>query len=104
VDESVHRSCTRAIALAEKAFAFVLGCIATPHALETLHPNYVRSAVARHASGDWGDPCEDLAANQYALDEGLRLLSSYQDRTGVKYWIITEADRSATTVLLPEDY
>jgi hypothetical protein len=79
--------------------------VATPAALETLHPEDVRSAVERHAAGDWGDLCEeDLQANQFALDEGLRLLSSYRDRSGIQFWIITEADRSATTVLLPEDY
>jgi hypothetical protein len=85
---------------------FELGrLVATPRALETLNPEDVRTAVGRHAAGDWGDLCEeDLQANQFALDEGLRLLSAYQDRAVTKFWIITEADRSATTVLLPDDY
>lgn len=85
---------------------FELGrLLATPHALDILNPDDVHNAVSRHSSGDWGDLCEeDLQANQFALDENLRLLSVYQDRSGTKFWIITEADRSATTVLLPEDY
>jgi len=85
---------------------FPLGrLVATPHALETLNADDVRTAIGRHAAGDWGDLCEeDLEANRFALDEGLRVLSAYEDRAGVKFWIITEADRSATTVLLPDDY
>jgi len=46
----------------------------------------------------------DWKQNDYALKHGLRLLSSYRSESGTKFWIITEADRSATTVLLPEDY
>lgn len=85
---------------------FSLGrLVATPQALERLNSNDVKTAVGRHAGGDWGDLCEeDFQANQFALDEGLRLLSVYQDRAGIKFWIITEADRSVTTVLLPDDY
>jgi hypothetical protein len=85
---------------------FPLGrLLATPQAMQTLNPDDVRKAISRHAVGDWGDLCEeDLQANQFALDENLRLLSVYQDRSGTKFWFITEADRSATTVLLPEDY
>lgn len=56
-------------------------------------------------TGDWGDLCEeDRQANEDALNRDLRLLSSYSDRNGTKFWIITEADRSLTTILLPEDY
>jgi len=79
--------------------------VITPNALDTLHPEDVREALARHARGDWGD-CgkEDAAENEFALGKHLRLFSVYQDRTGQKFWIITEADRSATTILLPEDY
>jgi hypothetical protein len=73
----------------------------------------VNRALERHASGDWGDITEeDAEANGLALQWGHRLywastgrlLSAYQDRYGVKFWIITDADRSATTVLLPDDY
>ncbi|HEU5116139.1 MAG TPA: hypothetical protein VFT74_05620 [Isosphaeraceae bacterium] len=61
--------------------------------------------LARHVSGDWGDvPEEDKAANDADLEAGGRLLSSYRLTTSVKLWIITEADRSATTILLPEEY
>ena len=61
--------------------------------------------LARHIHGDWGDlPVEDLAANELALLTGQRLLSSYDLPGGDKVWIITEADRSVTTILLPDDY
>ena len=61
--------------------------------------------VARHASGDWGDvDAEDWTANDEALRIGARVFSAYQLDTGARLWIITEADRSATTVLLPEEY
>ena len=60
--------------------------------------------LARHASGDWGELCEfDRRQNQIALREGLRIFSSYETTAG-RCWIITEADRSVTTILLPEDY
>jgi len=61
--------------------------------------------LLRHAAGDWGDLTpEDRAENEYALQNGYRLLSAYHTPSGVKFWIITEADRSATTILLPEEY
>jgi hypothetical protein len=61
--------------------------------------------LTRHSRGDWGDVCrEDWNANDLACKEMLRLLSTYRDSAGTRYWIITEADRSATTILLPEDY
>ena len=79
--------------------------VATPNALNSLTPDDTRNALNRHRSGDWGDVCvEDRQANDRALFEGTRLLSVYHGVAGVKFWIITEADRSATTVLLPEDY
>lgn len=60
--------------------------------------------IGRHASGDWGDVGEeDAAENELSLKEGFRLLSAYDAPQG-KIWIITEADRSATTVLLPDEY
>lgn len=59
----------------------------------------------RHAAGDWGDLSrEDLLANAAALREGARLLSAYHMKDGRKVWVITEADRSATTILLPDEY
>jgi hypothetical protein len=61
--------------------------------------------VARHASGDWGDVCEeDRAENEFSLKNGLRLLSVYRTDKGEKLYVITEWDRSVTTVLLPEEY
>lgn len=61
--------------------------------------------LARHANCDWGElSVEDLAANELALLTGQRLLSSYDLPSGERIWVITEADRSATTILLPDDY
>ena len=85
---------------------FPLGqTVITRNAQNTLHPGDILIALGRHAAGDWGDVDDhDRHENELSLDQGLRLLSVYHDRKGVKFWIITEADRSATTVLLPEDY
>jgi hypothetical protein len=85
---------------------FLLGNLYTTAAAEReLVPEAIPAAVYRHHIGDWGDVCpEDHEANEMALATGGRLFSVYHDRTGVKFWIITEADRSATTVLLPDDY
>lgn len=86
--------------------SFALGqTVITRGALDVLSNEDVLRALARHARGDWGDVCdEDRAANDEALRYGSRLLSSYHTASGRKFWIITEADRSATTVLLPEEY
>jgi hypothetical protein len=67
---------------------------------------FVLESLRRHARGDWGDLCQqDKEENNSSLDKNLRLFSSYVDPdTGEKIWIITEADRSATTVLLPTEY
>jgi hypothetical protein len=80
--------------------------VATPGALKLLvetggHPfDY----LARHATGDWGELCAfDRRQNQIALRDGYRVLSSYEVPAG-RVWIITEADRSITTILLPEEY
>lgn len=79
--------------------------IITPGAMQSLDATNVYAALGRHARGDWGDiPAEDRAENEVSIKEGFRILSAYSDRNGVKFWIITEADRSVTTVLLPEDY
>lgn len=59
----------------------------------------------RHVNGDWGDvPAEDAAANDDALTSGNRIMSAYRMADGTPFWIITEADRSVTTLLLPEEY
>ena len=61
--------------------------------------------VSRHATGDWGDlTASDRQENEFSVGKALRILSAYHLRDGVKIWIITEADRSSTTVLLPEEY
>ena len=79
--------------------------VATPNALSQLPNEEILRGVQRHQSGDWGDVGdEDRQENELSLKEGFRLLSVYRTAAGVKFWIITEADRSATTVLLPEDY
>ena len=85
---------------------FSLGeVVATAHAMATLTNIDMQLALQRHVTGDWGKVGkEDRQANEQALLNGTRLLSIYQSSKGVKFWIITEADRSATTVLLPEDY
>lgn len=88
------------------ASKFSLGqTVITQNARDMLHPEDIPAALARHANGDWGNLSEaDRRENDLSLEKGFRLLSSYEDRKGTKFWIITEADRSVTTVLLPEDY
>ncbi len=81
--------------------------VATPGVLDAFQDNLAEASVSlrRHLIGDWGDLCdEDKRANAYALKTGERLLSAYHTSSGVKFYIITEADRSATTFLLPEEY
>jgi hypothetical protein len=62
--------------------------------------------LSRHVCGDWGEVCaEDARENDFSVDHGFRILSAYTlSTTGVKVWVITEADRSATTILLPDEY
>jgi hypothetical protein len=89
-----------------RAVKFPLGNLyMTPGVRDGIPPGEVLRALRRHANGDWGNLCdEDRRANDLALQDGSRLLSSYQSTSGTKFWIITEADRSATTVLLPNEY
>jgi hypothetical protein len=80
--------------------------VATPGALNLLEKSggHPFEYVARHAAGDWGELCAfDRRQNEIALREGYRVLSSY-DISAERVWIITEADRSVTTILLPEEY
>ena len=61
--------------------------------------------ITRHVSGDWGDlDEEDKRENQLSLERGFRILSAYTTASEIRVWVITEADRSCTTALLPEDY
>lgn len=63
-----------------------------------------RTYLARHQSGDWGTVCdEDKAENDFSVENGYRILSAY-DVEGETIWVITEADRSVTTILLPDEY
>lgn len=81
--------------------------VATPGALHALALAEENGLVylARHAAGDWGEICpEDACANELARETGERILSAYQLPGGTKLWIITEADRSSTCILLPEEY
>jgi hypothetical protein len=80
--------------------------LATPAALKLLSEagEDAFGYLARHATGDWGELCAfDRRQNEIALREGFRVLSSYDVPSG-RVWIITEADRSITTILLPEEY
>ena len=85
---------------------FELGrVVITSHARHVLDDEDVRKALARHASGDWGDVSKgDWKENEFSLTEDLRLFSVYHAEDDTKFWIITEADRSYTTVMLPSDY
>jgi hypothetical protein len=79
--------------------------VSTPNALDRLTQEDILMGIQRHQAGDWGDVSEDdRAANEGALIKGTRLWSAYHAANGVKFWLITEADRSATSVLVPEDY
>ena len=87
---------------------FSLGqIVSTPGALQSLEAagDSASQFLCRHALGDWGDLCEeDQTANDEAVMDDLRILSAYRLNSGVKIWVITEYDRSVTTVLLPEEY
>jgi len=85
---------------------FPLGrTVITQNALATLQPEDVKLCLDRHIAGDWGKLCdEDRKENERALRQGHRLFSRYLDRSGTAFYIITEHDRSVTTILLPEDY
>ncbi len=94
---------------------FGLGVVvATPGAIEAFReagesidgsPLLILPYIERHASGDWGEvDAHDRRANNRALKDGTRLLSAYTLPSGVKVWIITEASREVTTILLPEEY
>lgn len=81
--------------------------VATPGALEALRASGddLLAYVIRHLAGDWGDIGEhDRRENELSLIHGFRLLSAYTLNSGTKIWIITEADRSVTTILLPDEY
>lgn len=81
--------------------------VATPSALDVLGASKqsVMEFLSRHQNGDWGDVGgEDWEANDEDLEIGNRVLSAYHTKAGIKLWIITERDRSSTTILLPDEY
>ena len=95
-------------ALKPRLYLFPLGqVLATPGALDLLDRT-ARNAfefLERHQCGDWGRvPVEDAQENQRSVEAGYRILSSYFLNETERLWIITEADRSSTTLLLPDDY
>jgi hypothetical protein len=85
---------------------FPLGfLVATPGAAAAVQPDELTAALSRHVRGDWSlVGAEDWQANDRALVEQTRLLSTFDTADGRRFWIITEADRSSTTVLLPGEY
>lgn len=85
---------------------FCLGkIVATSNALVQIPHDEILHSLGHHVQGDWGTlDAEDLQSNERALKQSGRLFSQYFSAQKIKFWIITEADRSVTTVLLPEDY
>jgi len=87
---------------------FPLGqVVATPGALEALRQagDEPLLYLVRHQSGDWGEVCEeDAKENEFSVENGFRILSAYTLKDGTRIWVITEADRSSTCLLLPEEY
>ena len=81
--------------------------LATPGALaalDTAHESPL-DYLQRHVTGDWGElDEEDKKENELSVKKGFRILSAYRLRNGTRIWVITEADRSATTILLPHEY
>ncbi len=79
----------------------------TPGAIEALREAATSfgALLLRHVTGDWGDLCaDDKHTNEEAIADGFRVFSAYRLPTGEKLWVITEADRSCTTGLLPSEY
>ncbi len=87
---------------------FALGqIVATPGALRSLQESGQSplELITRHVTGDWGElGKEDKQENERSVEKGYRILSAYRLRSGEKVWVITEADRSVTTILLPAEY
>jgi len=79
--------------------------VATPNALQSITQDDILKGIQRHQAGDWGElEAGDRESNDQALSQGGRIVSAYNAVNGTRFWIITEADRSVTTVMLPEDY
>ena len=81
--------------------------VATPGALEALEDagQVPGEFLRKHVAGDWGDvEADDRRENETSIECGFRILSAYKTKKGVSLWVITEADRSSTCVLLPDEY
>ena len=87
---------------------FALGrVVATPGALRALEKaeQLPAALLDRHVNGDWGEvPDEDKQENEFSVEHGFRIVSAYTTSAGERIWVITEADRSYTTILLPSEY
>lgn len=94
--------------IAEQQPLFSLGrVVATPGALQALAAagQSPTEFLDRHVRGQWGELCEgDQKANDQALLDGTRILSAYKTDQGIRIWVITEANRSSTCILLPDEY
>jgi len=105
--EEIPATCREELGqLKNKPGKFPLGeLIITTNAADKLEPSDILQSLTRHQNGDWGDVGEhDAQMNQEALRYGDRLFSVYYATNGTRLWIITEASREATTVMLPGDY
>ena len=79
-------------------------CI-TPGAMNMISQEEANTFLYRHSHGDWGCiSAEDAEENWFSLQNGYRIMSVYTTYDGITVWVITEADRSCTTILLPEEY
>ena len=97
----------RQTVMAQSALFSLGQTLATPGALRALEQagQSPLEFLRRHQTGDWGELCdEDKRENEFSLKHGFRILSAYRTTADVRLWVITEADRSATTILLPEEY
>ena len=85
---------------------FPLGfLLITPALRDAVTEHDIADALYRHSHGDWGTVCEeDKAENEFSVPRYLRILSAYVAENGTRFWVITEADRKSTTLLLPDEY
>jgi hypothetical protein len=103
----IHKKETSSMQRTTKPLFDLGQLVATPGALAALEKTgqTPMEFLSRHVTGDWGDiPAEDRKENQYSLEHGFRLLSSYRTNADEVVWVITEANRSHTTLLLPDEY
>jgi hypothetical protein len=104
----IHKKEISEMQKTERKPLFDLGqLVATPGALAALEKTGQNAMefLSRHVRGDWGDiPEEDKKENQFSLEKGFRLMSSYRTTAGDVVWVITEANRSHTTLVLPNEY